>query len=45
VVTNYFLPEPQMAIPIQVGVSYDADIDMVERTLLGISPIRTVRCM
>jgi small-conductance mechanosensitive channel len=37
VVTNYFLPEPQMAVPIQVGVSYDADIDLVELTLLEIA--------
>lgn len=37
VITNYFLPEPQMALHIQVGVSYDADIDGVEQTLLDIS--------
>jgi len=37
VVTNYFLPERQMALQIQVGVSYDADIDVVEQTLLEVS--------
>ena len=37
VVTNYFLPEPQMAVPIQVGVSYDADIDLVEQALLEVA--------
>jgi len=37
VVTNYFLPERQMALPIRVGVSYDADIDIVEQTLLEVA--------
>jgi small-conductance mechanosensitive channel len=37
VVTNYFLPDRQMALPIQVGVSFDADIDTVEQILLEIA--------
>ncbi len=37
VVTNYFLPERQLALHIPVGVSYDADIDLVEQTLLEVA--------
>jgi small-conductance mechanosensitive channel len=31
--TNYFLPDGRMVVPIQVGVSIDADIDLVEKLL------------
>jgi small-conductance mechanosensitive channel len=34
VVTNYYLPEKRVAIQVQVSVSYDSDIDLVERVLL-----------
>jgi len=34
VVTNYDLPEKQMAIQIPIGVSYSADPDRVERVLI-----------
>lgn len=37
VVTNYFLPERNMAVLVQVGVSYAADIDMAEQTLLDVA--------
>ena len=37
IVTNYNLPEKRMNIPVQVGVSYDADADQVERVLLEIA--------
>jgi small-conductance mechanosensitive channel len=37
VVTNYSLPEKQMALQIPVGVSYGSDIDAVEQTLLEIA--------
>jgi len=34
IVTNYYLPEPRMSLLIQIGVSYDADPEQVERILL-----------
>ena len=34
IVTNYHLPEQRMSVSIQVGVSYDADPDVVERLLM-----------
>ncbi len=34
IVTNYYLPDPSMAVAIQVGVSYDSDPDRIERILL-----------
>jgi small-conductance mechanosensitive channel len=34
VVTNYYLPERRMAITIPVSVSFDADLDAVERILI-----------
>lgn len=37
VVTNYSLPEKQMALQVPVGVSYDADIDVVEQALLEVA--------
>ena len=32
--TNYFLPDGRMVVPILVGVSADADIDLVEKLLV-----------
>jgi small-conductance mechanosensitive channel len=34
IVTNYYLPDPSMALLIPISVSYDADPDHVERALL-----------
>ncbi|MBI5417362.1 mechanosensitive ion channel family protein [Candidatus Poribacteria bacterium] len=34
IVTNYFLPEKKMGISISIGVSYNADIDYVEKVLM-----------
>jgi small-conductance mechanosensitive channel len=36
-VTNYHLPERRMALPIAIGVSFDADLEKVERVLLEIA--------
>jgi small-conductance mechanosensitive channel len=35
ILTNYYLPEPRMALLIPISVSYDADPDHVERVLIG----------
>ncbi len=37
VVTNYYLPERRMAIPVSVSVSYEADPDVIEKTLLDVA--------
>jgi len=34
IVTNYYLPEKRMSLPIPVRVSYDSDPDVVERILI-----------
>jgi small-conductance mechanosensitive channel len=31
IITNFYLPEHQMSVPVQVGVSYDSDLGHVER--------------
>lgn len=31
VITNYYLPQKEIAVKVQVGVSYDSDLDQVER--------------
>ncbi len=31
IVTNYYMPEPEMAVLVQVGVRYDSDLEKVER--------------
>jgi small-conductance mechanosensitive channel len=36
-VTNFSLPEKRMSASVQVGVSYDADLDQVERVLTEIA--------
>ncbi|MCX7943619.1 MAG: mechanosensitive ion channel family protein [Deltaproteobacteria bacterium] len=36
IITNYYLPEKSMAILITVGVSYNSDIEKVERILLEV---------
>jgi small-conductance mechanosensitive channel len=37
IVTNFNLPEKRMSVSVQVGVSYDADPDQVERALLEVA--------
>ncbi len=34
VVTNYYLPEKKMSLPISISVSYSADLEQVERILI-----------
>lgn len=36
IVTNYYLPEPQMACLVQVGVAYDSDLGKVERVTIDV---------
>ncbi len=36
IVTNYYLPEPEMACLVQVGVSYDSDLEKVERVTIEV---------
>ncbi len=36
IVTNYYLPEPQMACLVQVGVAYDSDLAKVERVTIDV---------
>jgi len=44
IVTNYSLPESETAVPVQVGVSYDSDLERVERVTLEVARevLRTV---
>jgi small-conductance mechanosensitive channel len=37
VVTNYGQPEPEMAVLVEVGVSYDCDLDHVERVTIDVA--------
>ena len=34
IVTNFYLPDKRVGVSIQIGVSYDCDLDQVERVLL-----------
>jgi small-conductance mechanosensitive channel len=36
IVTNYHLPEQAMSVPVAVGVSYDSDLDHVERVSIEV---------
>jgi len=36
IITNYYFPEKEMAVLIQVGVSYDSDLDKVEKTTIEV---------
>ena len=36
IVTNYYLPQPEMACLVQVGVSYDSDLEKVERVTIDV---------
>ncbi len=37
IVTNYYLPEKEMACLVQVGVSYDSDLEKVERVTVEVA--------
>jgi len=37
IVTNFYLPEPQMSVLVQVGVSYDSDLEKVERVTIEVA--------
>jgi small-conductance mechanosensitive channel len=37
VVTNYFLPDKDLAVLVQVGVSYDSDLEKVERVTIEVA--------
>jgi small-conductance mechanosensitive channel len=37
VITNYFLPEPNMSVYVPCGVSYDSDLDQVERVCVDLA--------
>lgn len=37
IVTNFYLPETQMAVLVQVGVSYDSDLEHVERVTIEVA--------
>jgi small-conductance mechanosensitive channel len=37
IVTNYYLPQKEMAVLVQVGVSYDSDLEKVERVTLEVA--------
>jgi small-conductance mechanosensitive channel len=36
IVTNYYLPEPEMACLVQVGVAYNSDLEKVERVTIDV---------
>lgn len=36
VITNYYLPDPEMAVLVQVGVAYDSDLEQVERVTIDV---------
>ncbi len=31
IITNYYMPEHEMSVPVQVGVHYDSDLEEVEK--------------
>ncbi len=37
IVTNYYLPDEEMAVLIQVGVSYDSDLEKVEKVTIEVA--------
>jgi len=36
-ITNFYLPEPEMAVLVQVGVSYQSDLERVERVTIEVA--------
>jgi len=47
IVTNFYLPDKRVGVSIQIGVSYDCDLDQVERMLLeeARTAAREIPCM
>ncbi|OGW79699.1 MAG: hypothetical protein A3G33_01460 [Omnitrophica bacterium RIFCSPLOWO2_12_FULL_44_17] len=45
IVTNYYYPSTEMSVPVQIGVSYDSDLDQVENVTLEVAReiLKTVR--
>ncbi len=39
IVTNYFLPEKEMTLFVEIGVSYDCDLDKVEKITVEIAKV------
>ncbi len=37
IVKNYFMPEKEMSVPVQVGVSYDSDLEKVEKVTIEVA--------
>lgn len=37
IVTNYYMPQQEMSVLVQVGVSYDSDLEKVERVTLEVA--------
>jgi small-conductance mechanosensitive channel len=37
IVTNYHLPEPELSVLVQVGVSYDSDLEKVEKVTVDVA--------
>jgi small-conductance mechanosensitive channel len=37
IVTNYQLPEPELSVLVQVGVSYDSDLEKVEKVTIDVA--------
>lgn len=37
IVKNYFMPEKEISVSVQVGVSYDSDLDKVERVTIEVA--------
>lgn len=37
IIKNYFMPEKEMSVPVQVGVSYDSDLEKVERVTIEVA--------
>jgi len=37
IITNYYTPEPELAVLVQVGVSYDSDLENVERETIEVA--------
>lgn len=37
IVTNYYMPEKELAVLVQVGVSYDSDLEKVERVTIEVA--------
>jgi len=37
IVKNYFMPEKEISVPVQVGVSYDSDLEKVEKVTIEVA--------